>query len=51
MRDHRRIPVGVGIRLDALGVGAPNVHGVVHAVVQDNLLVNNHNLKVLLFLF
>ncbi len=41
VRDHRRIPVGVGIRLDALGVGAPNVHGVVHAVIQDNLLVNN----------
>ena len=41
VRDHQRTPVGVGIRMDAVGVGAPNVHGSVHAVVQDNLLVNN----------
>ena len=41
VRDHRRLPVGVGIRVDALGVGAPNVHNTVHAVIRDNLLVNN----------
>lgn len=41
VRDHQRTPVGVGIRMDAVGLGAPNVHGVVHAIVQDNLLVNN----------
>lgn len=39
--DHQRIPVGVGIRMDAVGVSAPNVHGTIHAVVQDNLLDNN----------
>ena len=41
VRDHLRTPVGVGIRMDAVGVGAPNVHGTIHAVVQDNHLVNN----------
>lgn len=41
VRDHQRLPVGVGIRMDAVGVGAPNVHGTIHAVVQGNLLVNN----------
>ena len=38
---HLRTPVGVGIRMDAIGVSAPNVYGTIHAVVQDNLLVNN----------
>jgi hypothetical protein len=41
VRDHRRTPVGTGIRVDAVGVGAPNVHNTIHAVIQDNLLVNN----------
>jgi hypothetical protein len=41
VRDHQRVPVGVGIRMDAFGVGAPSVHGVLHAVVQDNTLLNN----------
>ena len=41
VRDHGRVPVGVGIRLEAVGVGAPNVHGTIHAIVQDNLLVND----------
>lgn len=41
VRDHQRTPVGVGVRMDAVGVGAPTVHGTIHAVVQDNLLVNN----------
>ena len=39
--DHQRTPVGVGIRVDAVGIGAPNVHSTIHAVIQDNLLVNN----------
>ena len=41
VRDHQRVPVGVGIRMDAIGVGASTVHGTVHAVVQDNALLNN----------
>ena len=41
VRDHRRLPVGVGIRLEGVGNGAPNVHGVIHAVVQDNTLIDN----------
>jgi hypothetical protein len=39
--DHNRVPVGVGIRLDALGVGGPNVQSTVHALIRDNRLVNN----------
>ena len=41
VHDHLRTPVGVGIRVDAVAVGAPNVHATTHATVQDNLLVNN----------
>jgi hypothetical protein len=41
VRDHLRKPVGVGIRVEAVGTGAPNVHGTVHAVIQGNLLVND----------
>lgn len=41
VRDHTRTPVGVGIRMDAVGIGAPNVHGTIHAIVHDNLLVND----------
>jgi hypothetical protein len=41
VRDHRRVPVGTGIRVDALGVGAPNVLNTIHADIRDNLLVNN----------
>ena len=41
MRDHRRLPVGVGIRVGALGVAAWDVHGTVHAVIRNNVLVNN----------
>jgi len=41
VRDHQRVPVGTGIRVDAIGVGAPDVHGTIHAVIQDNALVNN----------
>ncbi|MEZ4588631.1 MAG: hypothetical protein R2909_19820 [Gemmatimonadales bacterium] len=41
VRDHLRTPVGVGIRVDALGVGAPNVFNRIHAVIRNNLLVDN----------
>ena len=41
IRDHQRTPVGVGIRVDALGVGAPNVRNRVEAIIRDNVLVNN----------
>ena len=36
-----RLPVGVGIRVDALGVGGPNVHNHVYATIHGNRLVNN----------
>lgn len=39
--DHNRTPVGVGIRLDALGVAGPNVTTTMHAILRDNVLVNN----------
>jgi hypothetical protein len=41
VRDHQRLPVGVGIRVGAIGVGAPNVAGVTHVDARDNVLVNN----------
>jgi len=41
VHDHLRLPVGSGIRVDGLGIGAPNVHNTVHADIRDNLLVNN----------
>lgn len=41
VRNHVRVPVGVGIRVDAQGNAAPNVHNTIHAAIQDNLLVNN----------
>ncbi|MDQ2768077.1 MAG: hypothetical protein M3Y30_13075 [Gemmatimonadota bacterium] len=41
VQDHSRHPVGVGIRLGAIGVGAPSVKGDLHAKIHDNLLVNN----------
>jgi len=41
VRDHRRLPAGAAIRVDAQGLGAPNVHAAVHAAIQDNRLVNN----------
>ncbi|MBK8249654.1 MAG: hypothetical protein IPK85_19980 [Gemmatimonadetes bacterium] len=39
--DHLRRPVGTGLRLSAIGVGAPNVKGHVRASLTDNVLVNN----------
>jgi hypothetical protein len=41
VRDHQRLPVGVGIRVGAIGVGAPNVAGLTHVDAHDNVLVNN----------
>ncbi len=41
VRDHQRVPVGVGIRVTTVGRGAPNVAGMSRVRVQDNLLVNN----------
>ena len=41
VQDHQRTPVGVGIRIDAVGVGAANVHGTVSADVEDNALYYN----------
>ncbi len=41
VRDHLRTPVGVGIRVETVGVMAPNVHNTVHSIIQDNLLDNN----------
>lgn len=41
VRDHKRIPVGAGIRVEAIGTGAPNVHNIVHSNISNNLLVGN----------
>lgn len=41
VRDHLRTPVGVGLRVEAVGTMAPNVHNSIHAVFEDNRLVNN----------
>jgi len=41
VRDHLRLPVGVGLRVGAIGVGAPNVVGTTRVDARDNLLVNN----------
>jgi hypothetical protein len=38
---HLRTPVGTGLRVDAIGTGAPNVHNTIHAIFRDNLLDNN----------
>lgn len=41
VRNHGRPPAGGALRVDALGVGASHVPNKVHAVIRDNLLVNN----------
>lgn len=41
VRDHGRAPVGVGLRVEAVGTMAPDVHNTIRAILQDNLLVNN----------
>lgn len=42
VRNHLRKPVGVGIRVGAIGVGAPNVDGLAKVEARDNLLVSNN---------
>lgn len=42
VRDHRQQPISAGIRIGAVGLGAPNVSGSSHIRVRDNLLVNNN---------
>jgi len=41
VRDHLKKPVGVGLRLGGIGVGAPNVVGNVTARFTNNTLANN----------
>lgn len=41
VRGHQRVPVGVGIRIAGMGVGAPAVAGTSRATVTGNRLVNN----------
>lgn len=41
VRDHQRLPVGVGIRVTTVARGGPNVAGTSRVRVQDNLLANN----------
>jgi hypothetical protein len=42
VRDHLRKPVGVGLRVGALGVGSPGVLGSTTVIARDNNLVNNN---------
>ena len=41
VRGHQAVPVGTGIRIGALGIGAPNVVGTSIATITDNDLVGN----------
>lgn len=41
VRSHLKVPVGTGLRVDAVGNLAPNVHNTIHVVIRDNLLVDN----------
>ncbi len=41
VRNHQATPVGVGLRIAAIGLGAPDVIGSVRVVAQDNELANN----------
>jgi hypothetical protein len=41
VRDHLRTPVGVGIRVGAIGIGAPGVAGLARVEARENVLVNN----------
>jgi hypothetical protein len=42
VRDHRQQPISAGIRIGAVGLGAPDVYGTSRIRVRDNLLVNNN---------
>jgi hypothetical protein len=41
IRDHTRIPVGVGLRIDAVGTLSPDTRNTIRADFRDNLLVGN----------
>ncbi|MDQ6888077.1 MAG: hypothetical protein M3068_12430 [Gemmatimonadota bacterium] len=41
VRDHLSKPVGAGLRLGAIGIGAPSVSGSTRVVASGNTLVNN----------
>lgn len=41
IRDHLRLPVGVAVRVSAIGIGAPNVPQSTALDVRDNTLENN----------
>ncbi|HZK77857.1 MAG TPA: hypothetical protein VFC35_03040, partial [Gemmatimonadaceae bacterium] len=40
-RDHQEVPFGIGVRVAAVGPGAPDVIGTARVVAQDNDLSNN----------
>lgn len=40
-RDHQEVPFGIGVRVAAVGPGAPDVIGTARLVAQDNDLSNN----------
>ena len=42
VRDHLRKPVGAGVRVGAVGVGAPSVQGTSVVTIQGNALINNN---------
>jgi hypothetical protein len=42
IRDHRQLPAAAGVRIGAVGLGAPDVRGSSHVTIRDNLLVNNN---------
>ncbi|HEX3234035.1 MAG TPA: right-handed parallel beta-helix repeat-containing protein [Gemmatimonadales bacterium] len=42
VRNVRQQPISAGIRVGAVGLGAPNVPGSSHIKIRDNLLVNNN---------
>jgi hypothetical protein len=42
IRDHLRLPVGVGIRVGTVGIGAPNVAGTSLVDLRDNTISNNN---------
>ncbi len=41
VRDHQRTPVGAGIRVGAVGTGAPDVVGSASVEIRDNALLHN----------
>jgi len=41
LRDHQEVPFGIGVRVAAIGPGAPDVAGMAKVVAEDNDLSNN----------